>query len=100
MNEVIAYRTVPAEPDPSEVNALRSGVDIVTFTSPSTVHNFVGIVRKNGLDPLNLPGAPVFACIGPVTKKTAEEVGLVTPLVANQYTADGLVEVIGSLVVN
>ncbi len=100
VNEVIAYRTVPAEPDISEVNALRSGVDIVTFTSPSTVHNFVYIVRKNGLDPLNLPGAPMFACIGPVTKKAAEEVGLVDPIVANRYTSDGLIEIIGSLVVN
>jgi len=100
VNEVIAYRTVPAEPDASEVNALRSGVDIITFTSPSTVHNFVDIVRKKGLDPLNLPGSPVYACIGPVTKRAAEEAGLVTPLVANQYTSDGLVEAISSLVVS
>ena len=100
VTEVVAYRTVPAEPDVAEVEALRSGVDIVTFTSPSTVHNFVQIVRKNGLDPLNLPGAPVFACIGPITKKAAEEAGLVEPLVADRYTSDGLVEVLGSLVVN
>jgi len=100
VNEVVAYRTVSAEPDPSELNALRSGVDVVTFTSPSTVHNFVGIVRKNGLDPLNLPGSPLYACIGPVTKRAAEEAGLLTALVANQYTTDGLVEVISRLVVS
>ena len=100
VKEVIAYRTIPAEPDISELSALRSGVDVVTFTSPSTVHNFVQVVRKNGLDPLNLPGAPLIACIGPITKKAAEEAGLLTPIVADQYTSDGLVEAIGSLVVN
>jgi uroporphyrinogen III methyltransferase/synthase len=100
VNEVIAYRTVPSEPNASEVDALRSGVDVITFTSPSTVHNFVQIVRKNGLDPLDLPGAPLIACIGPVTRKAAEEAGLLTQIAPEQYTTDGLVAAIGSLVVN
>jgi len=100
VNEVVAYRTIQAEPLASEVEALRAGVDIVTFTSPSTVHNFIEIARKNGLDPFNLPGAPIIACIGPVTKRAAEEAGLIQPIVASQYTSDGLVEVISNLVVS
>lgn len=98
VDEVIAYRTVATQPDPYGLEALRSGVDIVTFTSPSTVKNFIHIVCENGLDPFNLPGSPLFACIGPVTQKAAQEAGLPHLVVANQYTTEGLVQVLGSLV--
>ena len=100
VDEVVAYRTVVGQPHISEVNALRSGVDIITFTSPSTVWNFVEIIQKNGLDPFNLPGVPLFACIGPITKKVAEEVGFVNLVAAEKYTTDGLVEVIGKSAIN
>ncbi len=100
VDEVVAYRNVKGEPDLSAMNALKSGLDIITFTSPSTVWNFVDIVRKNGLDPLNLPGVPLFACIGPITKKAAEEAGFVNLVAAEKYTTDGLVEVIGKMVIN
>jgi len=100
VDEVVAYRNIKGQPDISGINALKSGVDIITFTSPSTVWNFVDIVRKNGLDPLNLPGAPLFACIGPITKKAAEAAGFVNLVAAEKYTTDGLVEVIGKLVIN
>jgi uroporphyrinogen-III synthase len=98
VDEVIAYRTVAAQPDPSALEALRAGVDIITFTSPSTVKNFVDIVRENELDPSNLPGHPLFACIGPVTQKAAQEIGLPNLLTASQYTTDGLVQMLGNLV--
>jgi len=100
VDEVVAYRNVKGQPDISGINALKSGVDVITFTSPSTVWNFLDIVRKNGLDPLNLPGDPLFACIGPITKKAAEEAGFVNLVAAEKYTTDGLVEVIGKLVID
>ena len=98
VDEVVAYRTVACQPDISGMNALRMGVEIITFTSPSAVHNFVAIVRNNGLDPINLPGTPLFACIGPITKKAAEEMGLCDLVVANEHTTAGLIEAIGKLV--
>src|SRR5688572_21822016 len=98
VDEVVAYRTVPSQPDISGMDALRMGLDIITFTSPSAVHNFVVIVRNNGLDPINLPGTPLFACIGPVTKKAAEEMGFCDLVVANEHTTAGLIEAIGKLV--
>ena len=52
-------------------------MDIVTLTSPSTVHNFTAIARQHGLDPLSLPGNPLFACIGLITEQAAREEGLV-----------------------
>jgi uroporphyrinogen-III synthase len=93
-HEIAVYQTLPTDPDPDGLAALRSGVEAVTFTSPSTVENFVEIVRKAGLDPLNLPGNPQIACIGPITKKDATEAGFVETLVAEEYTAEGLVKLL------
>jgi len=90
--------TVQRQPDTSEMNALCAGVDIITFTSPSAVHNFVNIVRNNSLDPLNLPGTPLFACIGPLTKKAAEGMSFCDLVVANEHTTVGLIEAISKLV--
>lgn len=89
-HEIAAYHTLPAEPDPEGLQALRTGVDILTFTSSSTVHNFVALARRAGLDPLNLPGNPCLACIGPITARTAEEEGLRVDLIADEYTIEGL----------
>jgi len=93
-HEIAVYQTVRAEPDPDGLSALKSGVDAVTFTSPSTVENFVEIVRRAGLDPMHLPGDPKIACIGPITQKAAAEAGFVDIFVAEEYTTEGLVELL------
>ena len=38
--------------------------------------------------------APLVACIGPITAKTAEELGLRVDVVASEYTVEGLVRAI------
>ncbi|HEX2990375.1 MAG TPA: uroporphyrinogen-III synthase [Anaerolineales bacterium] len=96
-HEISVYKTLPAEPDPDGLAALRSGVDVITLTSPSTVQNFIAITRQNGLDPLHLPNNPVFACIGPITEQAAKEEGLVNLVMAKKYTSEGLTEVISRL---
>ncbi len=93
-HEIAVYQTVRAEPDPDGLSALKFGVDAVTFTSPSTVENFVEIVRRAGLDPMHLPGDPKIACIGPITQKAAAEAGFVDIFVAEEYTTEGLVELL------
>ena len=65
---VEAYRTRPAELTPVQRAAL-TGADAVTFTSSSTVDNFVAAV---GVDAV----PPVVVCIGPVTAETARRHGL------------------------
>ncbi|MGH7866524.1 MAG: uroporphyrinogen-III synthase, partial [Candidatus Dormibacteraceae bacterium] len=63
-------------------------VDIVTFTSSSTVSNFI-----NSLGPELLAMALArsrVACIGPVTAETAEELGVEVDIIAREYTAQGL----------
>ena len=98
VTEVVAYRNRLSEPDAAEINALRSGVDIVTFTSPSTVRNFITILQRHGLDPLNLPGTPLFACIGPTTRQAAEEAGFSNLIVSSEYTTAGLIETLNNLI--
>jgi uroporphyrinogen III methyltransferase / synthase len=94
VHEIAVYQTVPAEPDPDGLAALQFGVEVVTFTSPSTVENFVELTRRAGLDPLHLPGNPQIACIGPITEKAAQAAGFVHVLVAEEYTTEGLVEIL------
>jgi uroporphyrinogen-III synthase len=77
--------------------ALKSGVDVITLTSSSTVRNFVAVIKSAGMDPLHLPGHPSVACIGPITAQTAREIGYTEVLVAKEYTMEGLLKVIQSI---
>jgi uroporphyrinogen-III synthase len=96
-HEIAVYQTLPTKPDEQGLSALKSGVDVITFTSASTVENFAAIARKNNLDPLNLPNNPLMACIGPITEQAAREEGLVNLVVAKEYTTDGLVGAITNM---
>lgn len=91
---VTAYHTVPTQPDQDGLLALRAGVDVITFTSPSTVTNFITLSEEAGLDPDNLPGNPKFACIGPITAGAAHEHGMRVDIQAKEYTEEGLISVI------
>jgi uroporphyrinogen-III synthase len=55
------------------------------------VTNFVEIVHRAGLNPLQLPGNPQIACIGPITQKAAQEAGFSDIVVAEEYTTEGIV---------
>ena len=83
-----AYRTEIEESDAARVKEmLRTGeIDIITFTSSSTVTNFVRLI--GGAEAAR--GAKV-ACIGPVTARTAEQHGLTPDIIAEEYTIEGLV---------
>ena len=96
-HEIAVYRTLPAQADPDALAAFRSGVDIITLTSSSTVYNLIAIARASGLDPFHLPGNPLFACIGPVTEQTAREEGLVNLVTAKEFTTEGLIDAISYL---
>ncbi|MFT3894303.1 MAG: uroporphyrinogen-III synthase [Anaerolineales bacterium] len=90
-HEITVYKTVPAQPSIEALDVLRFGVDVITLTSQSTVQNFIAIATQNGLDPMHLPGNPIFACIGPITEQAAKDAGLTNILVAEEYTTDGLI---------
>lgn len=89
VDEFHLYRAVQLE---LELQSLYPGVDVLTFTSPSTVRGFVDQLRAAGMDPLALPGSPITACIGPITAEAAKAAGLTPEVVADDYTVDGLVQ--------
>ncbi|WP_027356313.1 uroporphyrinogen-III C-methyltransferase [Desulfofundulus thermocisternus] len=94
VDEVVAYRTVPAGGDAHLLKQMlaEGKIHIITFTSSSTVRNFVRLL-DNGQLPGLLQGVTV-ACIGPVTAQTARKLGLPVHVQAHKYTIDGLVEAI------
>ena len=94
VEEVPAYRTRPAGEDAGELRcALAEGrVDVVTFTSSSTVRHFAGLFAPDDLRRL-LAGVTV-ACIGPVTRNTARELGLETRIIPTEYTIPALAQAI------
>ena len=95
---VISYRTESDRSDESDVvrGLLDAGeIDIITFTSSSTVKNFVKLVGEDG--EVKLPESVKVACIGPITAQTAEEHGLKPHVVADEYTIEGLVSAIRTL---
>ena len=96
-HEIVVYQTLPAKVDMDGLNVLKSGVDVITFTSASTVENFVAMMRQYKLDPLNLPNNPLFACIGPITEQAARDEGLSNLVVAKEYTTEGLIQIISNL---
>ncbi|MEO5837703.1 MAG: uroporphyrinogen-III synthase [Acidimicrobiales bacterium] len=81
---VEAYRTVAPEVDDRQRREI-AGCDIITFTSPSTVHNFVELL---GIDAVS----PTVACIGPVTAAACREHGIVVHVEAPVHTVVGLVD--------
>src|SRR5258705_55698 len=68
------------------------GVDVITFTSSSTVYNFVRAFPEDRL-PAILGDAEI-ACMGPVTADSARKLGLGVSIVAREYTTHGLVQAI------
>lgn len=91
VDEVTAYRTLPTDPDQSALSALRSGVDVATFTSASTVTNFDLLLGGAAAATL---ARSVVACIGPVTADAARDLGIRVDVQAGSYTIPGLVQAI------
>lgn len=88
VDEVPTYRTLPAQLDKATLQALEAA-DIFTFTSSSTVRNFVRLV--GGPERARqLTAEALVACIGPITAQTARELGLQPLVVAERYTMEGL----------
>ena len=63
-------------------------VDVITFTSPSTVENFMEIMGQDYVTPKGVK----IACIGPVTAAAVRKAGLPVDIIQERYTIPGLVE--------
>jgi uroporphyrinogen III methyltransferase/synthase len=96
VDEVPAYETRPATEDAGPLRReLASGkVDVVTFTSSSTVRHFAALFPGEDV-PRLLRGVTV-ACIGPITGATARELGLETHILPTEYTIPALARAIAT----
>jgi len=92
VHEVTVYRTVPVTTATSQgKEMLLSGkIDVITFTSSSTVSNLMALFEKEGLG----VASAKIACIGPKTADTAARAGLKVDIVAGESTIPGLVAAI------
>ena len=85
----VTYRTVAETNDRTEARSrlAAEGADMITFTSSSTVENFLALG-------LPWPRGMQVASIGPITSQTARDHGLTIGVEASRHDIPGLVEAI------
>jgi len=93
---VPAYRTVPAQADSGVVDRLALGVDVITFTSPSTVKNLIAFLEGNGADPAEVLSLAEAASIGPVTTAALVARGIEPAIEPAESTVPALVAAIAA----
>ncbi|MFA5072379.1 MAG: uroporphyrinogen-III synthase [Nitrospirota bacterium] len=83
---VPVYETIMPEQDVSRIKALliEKKITAVTFTSGSTVRNFIEMIGQKEYTTL-LSGV-VIACMGPITAKIAQDYGLKTDIMPADST--------------
>lgn len=92
LDEAFAYRTVPETRDTNGARRQleENGADLITFTSSSTVENFLALG-------LPWPKGMRIASIGPITSKTVRDHGLTVDVEARRHDITGLVQAIQQL---
>lgn len=93
VEEVLTYRSIAPTEHIEELRQLMTegAVDLVTFTSSSTVHNFVAAV---GADAADLLTHVKVGCIGPITAETARGYGMTVAIQPDSYTVPAFVDAI------
>jgi uroporphyrinogen III methyltransferase / synthase len=89
VDEAFAYRTVPETRDTTGARRrlAKEAADLITFTSSSTVENFLTLG-------LPWPKEMRVASIGPITSKAARDHGLTIDIEARRHDIEGLVQAI------
>ena len=88
-----AYQTILPKPKSDALSKrLQSGdIDVLTFTSSSTVKNFLELTGKSLFEEIKKTR---IACIGPITAETAKNAGLNVDILPKEYTVPALLEAI------
>ncbi|MBU8879585.1 uroporphyrinogen-III synthase [Bacillus sp. FJAT-29790] len=90
VDELIMYETYFPEESRQLIKEKAGVLDILTFTSPSTVDHFMGEVKKNNL--FHMLDNSVIGCIGPVTRAKVESYGLTVHTAPDVYTVPHMLE--------
>jgi uroporphyrinogen III methyltransferase/synthase len=90
---VPVYRTVSGGGSQEVRDLILSGeIDVVTFTSPSTIENFCSMFSEE--ERAGFPEAFAVAIIGPITHSRAETLGVKVDIEAESYTIPALTDAI------
>ena len=91
---VEAYRTVKPRGGAKRLRPLlaEGKIDVITFTSSSTVNHFAELLKAEDLK--NVLRGIAIACIGPITAKSAKNWGLRIHIQPEQFTIPGLTQAI------
>jgi uroporphyrinogen III methyltransferase/synthase len=94
VDEVTVYVTEPVRDNVDQLleQLENKAIDLITFTSSSTVKNFKKLIPSADFNRL-LDGVAA-AAIGPITAETAKNLGFEVHIVADSYTIPGLCEAI------
>jgi uroporphyrinogen-III synthase len=92
VDELVIYETFfPDSSRDALVKALtEKQLDIISFTSPSTVDHFMAVVKEMNL--LSTIDHCLIMCIGPVTLQRANALGLRVDAMPNIYTIDHMLQ--------
>ncbi len=94
VDDLVIYETKQNEAAKDQLlSVLSQGIpDVITFTSPSTVHAFAEMVK--GTEWKKWTTRCKIACIGPITAKEAQKYDLHPDIIPEEYTMDGLLSCI------
>ena len=90
VDQVEAYQTVQPALSQDQIDALlkEGAVDMITFSSPSAVDNFLAIIRGKRFH--QEISKTAIACIGPITAQRAVEQGFTVSVVPDEFTVEAL----------
>lgn len=92
VNELDVYENVIEDTSKDQLYKaiLNQDIDVVTFTSSSTVDNFIKLL--DGTNWRDHIGEMIFASIGPITSKTMLKHGLPVHVEPKEYTIQGMLD--------
>ena len=94
VDEIATYRTIQDDQNAGILleDLQNNEIDMVTFTSSSTVKNFKALIPDGHF--FSFSDRITVACIGPITADTAKELGFNVHIIADEYTIPGLCKAI------
>jgi uroporphyrinogen-III synthase len=92
VDEAVVYENYMPEESEEKLKAMvaEKQLDILMFTSPSTVDHFMGVIKDNNLDP-EIKDC-LIGCIGPVTEKKLKSYGLPIHASPQVYTVEEMIK--------
>ncbi|NRD76025.1 uroporphyrinogen-III synthase [Bacillus sp. BRMEA1] len=92
VEEVVIYENfLPEESRQTLVSILQEHkLDILLFTSSSTVDHFMQVVKEHGLS--SSLSESIIGCIGPVTQRTLQNYGLPVHVTPKEYTVEKMIK--------